>query len=77
MTIKPQSIWIVLARRKSPGYEAQRFVLGRHLVLICQDEGDVIAAPSLDELRAKLPAGLHVDKRFPFTDPTIVEAWAA
>lgn len=72
MTIKPQTLWIVIEARK--GYEAQRFIIGANLILLCDD---VIAAPDLHQLRCELPRGLHIDERFPFTDPTIVEAWAA
>lgn len=72
MTIKPQTLWIVVESRH--GYEAQRVIIGRDLILVCDD---ILAGSDLDDLRARLPRGLHVDTRFPFSDPNIVEAWAA
>lgn len=71
MTDKPQTLWVVLAT--ASGYQAQRVVVSLPMVLLCDD---LIVAPTVDELRARLPDGLH-EIHFPFTDPTVVEAWAA
>ena len=64
------SMWVVY--EEPPGfpdqYVARRYVLER-------DTGDYVVGDTLNDVRAKLPAGLMRLERSPQDDPQVRESW--
>ena len=68
------NIWTVYdhPRDQPDVFVARRFEIGHEHA---GPTGDVLTAPTLEELREKLPAGLVCITRQDGDDPAIVESW--
>jgi hypothetical protein len=70
------TIWTITHRPVDlPGVE---YAARRHRILAGEVQvhtGPPLTAPSLEEIRALLPPGLHRIERSPEDDPVIVESW--
>lgn len=75
MNSEPMAIWVVFS---PPPFDLlNKYVARKHAIspgVVTLTE-EVITADSLEELRERLPPGLHRMPRHPTDDPTILECW--
>jgi hypothetical protein len=70
----PMHLWVIYDH---PRDFPDRFVARKHHVVpgASGPTLEILTADTLDDLRAKLPAGLVLLSRHPMDDPVIVETW--